>query len=78
MIKVNLSEAYKTVLGEMGLDNCQQFRVAGAKDLHPTISLGGNILPLFREQKIELYFVVDDEEYILINDIEPDYQVPMK
>lgn len=75
MKEVKLSEVAKTPVGELRLRDIQMARVTGTKDLHPIAVFGGvdELLCMFRNKEIELYVAVEDEEYLLVNDIENDY-----
>lgn len=80
MKEIKLSEVTTTPVGELRLFDVQMVRFTGTKDLMPKsvfdsqLELGLN----FSRKHIDLYFVIEDEEYILINDNEIDYQRPMK
>jgi len=76
MKEIKLSEVEQSPIGELGFDDVQMVRFAGTKDLHPKtvfdsqLELGFN----FSFKRVDLYFIVDDEEYILINDKESSYE----
>ena len=80
MKEVKLSEVEKSPIGELGYGDVQMVRFTGTKDLMPKsvfdsqLELGFN----FSCKKVDLYFIIEDEEYILINDNEIDYERPMK
>lgn len=74
MKEVKLSEVSTTPIGQLGFTDAMSFRFTGTKDLHDAKALSKNSLAEhFYSGIIELYFIVDDEEYILINDIESSY-----
>jgi len=76
MKEIKLSEVEQSPIGELGFGDVQMVRFTGTKDLHPKtvfdsqLELGFN----FSRKKVDLYFIIDDEEYILINDKEIPYQ----
>ena len=74
MKEVKLSVVGNTPVGSLGFDEAMSFRFAGTKDLHDAKALDKDSLAEhFYNGIIELYFVIEDEEYILINDIESSY-----
>lgn len=80
MKEVKLSKVEKSPIGELGFENIQMVRFSGSKDLHPKTVFDSQLELLynFSHKKIELYFVVEDKEYILINDKESSYETAIK
>lgn len=74
MKEVKLSEVAKTPIATKGFVGVDSVRFTGTKDLHPKGNFRYSDLPvMFGRKEIELHFTIDDEEYILINDIESSY-----
>lgn len=80
MKEVKLSEVALSPIEGLGFEDIQMVRFSGTKDLHPKTVFDSQLelLHNFGNKKIELYFVVEDKEYILINDRESSHQRPMK
>ncbi len=79
MKEVKLSEVALSPIEGLSFMDAVSYRFAGTKDLHDAQIFHTDLLRVqFGKGIIELYFIVDDEEYILINDNEIDYQRPMK
>lgn len=78
MKEIKLSEVEKTPVGELGYGDVQMVRFTGTKDLHPNYYETSLLVEGFLNKHIDLHFIVEDEEYILINDNESSYQRPME
>lgn len=78
MKEVKLSEVEKSPIGELGYGDVQMVRFTGTKDLHPNYYETSLLVEGFRNKHIDLHFIVEDEEYILINDNEIEYERAMK
>lgn len=79
MKEVKLSVVGNTPVGSLGFDDAMSYRFTGTKDLHDAELLSKDSLAKnFYDGYIELYFVIEDEEYILINDNEREFERPMK
>lgn len=79
MKEVKLSEVGKSPIGELSFMDAVSYRFAGTKDLHDAQIFHTDLLGIqFGKGIIELYFVVEDEEYVLINDKESSYETAIK